>query len=67
MHYLERDMSPIGFGSTVRLKSGGPLMLVVDIAQHAVVITSWLDVHGEPIEAKFKIPVLMKVKVRDPR
>lgn len=49
---------PIGFGSKVRLKSGGPIMLVIDVPTYDVrsqcsVQCSWLDVNGEPIEGYF--------------
>ena len=69
MHIVERIMSPIVFGSKVRLKSGSPTMLVVDIAPAnpnaaAAVIVSWLGPNGKPMESTFFISSLDHVRER---
>lgn len=62
MRYYEPNPEMIVFGAIVRLRSGGPDMLVVDIKETkpSAVWCAWPDVHGEIIEGPFFVTSLLR-------
>lgn len=61
---FERDRSPIGMGSIVRLKySTGPDWLVVDVEDGRMVVGALRDVTGKVVEQLLSIEFLLKRKV----
>lgn len=50
---------PIGLGDVVRLNSGGPASLVVDITEASVVV-AWRD-GGDVVEYRFPTPCVHRV------
>ena len=64
MRHFEVNPPRIKFGAVVRLKSGGPNMLVVDVndpVTPAAVWCAWRGTVGEVIEAPFFSTSLMQM------
>lgn len=53
-----------GVGDKVTLNSGGPMMLIVDV-EGEIMVTSWIDDDGKPVECPFHYVMLRPWKSRN--